>query len=104
MVRTTKAAGVSDIEAKIAKLKDRKAQLEKKNGERMVRLVRDSGLLDFEMPEEALLAALREIAGRFRAGTDEPGRDVDRAAHANGSQAGARAPAGTAEGEGRGRT
>jgi len=104
MERTTKAAGVSGIEAKIAKLKDRKTALEKKYGERMVRLVRDSGLPEFEISEAALLAALREVAGRFRTGTDEPSGDVDPAARANGAGPGPRAPADKAEGEVRGRT
>ena len=104
MERTTKAAGVSNIETKIAKLKDRKAMLEKKYGERMVRLVRDSGLLDIEISEAALLAALREVAGRFRAGTDEPGDKVDPAAGTTGAVPGPRAPSDKAEGEGRGRT
>ena len=103
MEKTTKAAGVSDIETKIAKLKDRKATLEKKYGERMVRLVRDSGLLDLEISEVTLLAALREVAGRFRAGTDEPSGKVDPAARTNRAVPGPRAPSDNAEGEGRGR-
>lgn len=103
MMKSTKTAGVLDIEAKIAKLKDRKAAIEKKNGERMVRLVRDSGLLELGVTEGELLAALREVAGRFRTGTVEPGNDVDLAARANGAGPGPRTPADKAEGESRGR-
>ena len=68
--KTRKTATVDDIDAQIAKLKEKRKLLQIRRTERITKAImkaaEDSGLNDVEIPDEALKLAFGEIVGRFR--------------------------------------
>jgi len=76
----------SKIREEIGKLQERLKQAETREAERIGRVALKAGLGEIEIEEAALLAALEELAGRFRAGD---GRTSGRKAAATGRSAGA---------------
>jgi hypothetical protein len=68
--KTRRPASVDDIDVQIAKLKEKRKQLQIKRTERIAKAImkaaEDSGLNDVEIPDEDLKLAFGEIVGRFR--------------------------------------
>ncbi len=59
---------ISDIDAQIEKLRDRRRTLIVKSAERFARAATKSGLAEIEITDEELDAVFGEIAARFRKG------------------------------------
>lgn len=57
---------VEDIDAQIAKLREKKQKLMAKETERLGRIAADAGLSSVEISDEELKTAFAEIAARFR--------------------------------------
>jgi hypothetical protein len=68
----TKASAEAEIDAKIAKLQEKKRALKKKAGERVARIAFDAGLMEIEVSDEALLAELISVVERFRKSGTKP--------------------------------
>lgn len=66
--RARHAAAISDIEAQIGKLLEKKKDLIRKRAERIAKLAGDAGLAELDVADDKLLEAFRELAGRFRGG------------------------------------
>ncbi|WDZ81332.1 TraC family protein (plasmid) [Ensifer adhaerens] len=64
-------SSISDIDAQIEKLRDRKRTLIVKSAERFARAATKSGLAEMEITDEELDAVFGEIAARFRKGEKE---------------------------------
>ena len=84
---TMKRSEKAEIDAKIAKLRERKKVLEKKEGERFAKLAAEAGLMEIEITDDDLLAGLVELAARFQAGA-KPSPAVVAAAQSPGKAAG----------------
>ena len=59
---------VSEIDAEIERLRERKKQIVLKENERFARAAMKAGLAELDIPEDALDAAFAEMAARFRKG------------------------------------
>ncbi len=59
---------ISDIDAQIEKLRERRRSLIVKSAERFARAATKSGLAEMEIADEELEAVFEEIAARFRKG------------------------------------
>lgn len=70
--RARHAVAISDIDAQMGKLLERKKELLRKRGERIAKLASDAGLAELDIPDDRLAEALREVAARFRGGTTKP--------------------------------
>lgn len=72
MARSDKDTGmaakssISDIDAQIEKLRERRRTVIAKSAERFARAATKSGLAEMEIPDEELDAVFEEIAARFR--------------------------------------
>jgi hypothetical protein len=85
---TMKRSEKAEIDAKIAKLRERKKVLEKKEGERFAKLAAEAGLMDIEISDDALRTGLEELAARFQATGTKPSPAVGAAAQSSGKAAG----------------
>ena len=54
------------LQARIAKLDELKLVLERKEDERFLSLIKQSGLYDIDLTNAEVLAGLKDLAGRFR--------------------------------------
>lgn len=61
-------SSLSEIDAQIEKLRERRKFLVVKAGERFARAAAKAGLVELEIPDEELDAICEEIAARFRKG------------------------------------
>ncbi|TCQ02439.1 TraC-like protein [Rhizobium sp. PP-F2F-G36] len=61
-------ASVSEIDAEIERLKERRKQIVLKDNERFARAAIKAGLAELDIPDDALDAAFAEMAARFRKG------------------------------------
>ncbi|AWI62206.1 MULTISPECIES: TraC family protein [Sinorhizobium] len=61
-------SSISDIDAQIEKLRERRRTLIVKSAERFARAATKSGLAEMEIADEELDAVFEEIAARFRKG------------------------------------
>jgi hypothetical protein len=77
----------SKIREEITRLQDQLKQAETREAERIGRLALKAGLGEVEVEDIELVAALEEVAVRFRRGSGRPGR-----------QAGASVPSGASQG------
>ncbi|MDW9700496.1 hypothetical protein GOC40_30775 [Sinorhizobium meliloti] len=59
-------SSISDIDAQIEKLRERRRTLIVKSAERFARAATKSGLAEMEIADEELDAVFEEIAARFR--------------------------------------
>ena len=59
-------SSISDIDAQIEKLRERRRTVIAKSAERFARAATKSGLAEMEIPDEELDAVFEEIAARFR--------------------------------------
>ncbi|PDT50329.1 TraC family protein [Sinorhizobium fredii] len=59
-------SSLSDLDAQIAKLRERRRLLIVKSAERFARAATKSGLAEMEIPDEEVDRILEEIAARFR--------------------------------------
>lgn len=64
----------SKIREEIARLQEQLKQAETREAERIGRLALKAGLGDIEIEERALVAALEEVAARFRKGSGRAAR------------------------------
>lgn len=64
--RARHAAVISDIDAQMAKLQERKKDVLRKRAERIAKLATDAGLAELDIADDQLTEAFREVAGRFR--------------------------------------
>lgn len=64
--RARHAAVISDIDAQMAKLLERKKDVLRKRAERIAKLATDAGLAELDIADDQLTAAFHEVAGRFR--------------------------------------
>ena len=69
--RMVTKTSISDIDAQIEKLRDRRRTLIVKSAERIARAATKSGLAEMEITDEELDAVFGEIAARFRKGEKE---------------------------------
>ena len=76
----------SKIREEIARLQEQLKAAETREAERIGRIALKAGLGDIEIDEEALLAALTEVAGTFRRGSNEGSAGKKRPAHAPSSE------------------
>jgi hypothetical protein len=90
MAEVSLKSELTDIDAKIEKLKERRKTLLKRAGERVARLATEAGLLDFDSSDDELRDGLAELAARRRgssksaapqAGPTREARPEDPAAH-----------------------
>ncbi|WP_092989904.1 TraC family protein [Rhizobium sp. NFR03] len=63
-----RALKVSDIDAEIERLRERRKQVILKDNERFARAAIKAGLVELDIPDDALDAAFAEMAARFRKG------------------------------------
>ncbi|GEC30893.1 F plasmid pilus formation [Sinorhizobium fredii USDA 205] len=61
-------SSLSDLDAQIAKLRERRRLLIVKSAERFARAATKSGLAEMEIPDEEVDRILKEIAARFQKG------------------------------------
>ncbi|WP_080581759.1 TraC family protein [Sinorhizobium fredii] len=61
-------SSLSDLDAQIAKLRERRRLLIVKSAERFARAATKSGLAEMEIPDEEVDRILEEIAARFQKG------------------------------------
>ncbi|WP_132537141.1 TraC family protein [Rhizobium sp. PP-F2F-G48] len=61
-----RASKVSDIDAEIERLRERRKQVILKDNERFARAAIKAGLAELDIPDDALDAAFAEMAARFR--------------------------------------
>ncbi|HQS47281.1 MAG: pilus assembly protein [Rhizobiales bacterium 24-66-13] len=66
-------SSLSEIDAQIEKLRERKKLLMVKAGERFARAAAKAGLVEMEIPDEELDTICEEIAARFRKGSKGKG-------------------------------
>lgn len=66
--RARHAAAISDIDAQIGKLIDKKKDLLRRRAERIAKLASDAGVAELDIADDQLMEAFRELAGRFRGG------------------------------------
>ena len=78
------------LQARIAKLDELKLVLERKEDERFLTLIKQSGLYDLDLTNAEVLAGLKDLAGRFR-GTAPERTGLDHASTQS-AQAGPSAP------------
>ena len=71
----------SRIREEIARLQEQLKAAETREAERIGRIALKAGLGDIEIDEEALLAALTDVAGTFRRGGNESSTGKKRTAH-----------------------
>ena len=71
----------SKIREEIARLQEQLKTAETREAERIGRIALKAGLGDIEIDEEALLAALTDVAGTFRRGNNEGSTGKKRTAH-----------------------
>ena len=71
----------SRIREEIARLQEQLKAAETREAERIGRIALKAGLGDIEIDEEALLAALTDVAGTFRRGSNEGSTGKKRTAH-----------------------
>ena len=71
----------SKIREEIARLQEQLKAAETREAERIGRIALKAGLGDIEIDEEALLAALTDVAGTFRRGGNEGSTGKKRTAH-----------------------
>ncbi|CAI9418693.1 hypothetical protein ANOBCDAF_04339 [Pleomorphomonas sp. T1.2MG-36] len=71
----------SKIREEIARLQEQLRAAETREAERIGRIALKAGLGDVEIDEEALLAALTDVAGTFRRGSNEGSTGKKRTAH-----------------------
>ena len=71
----------SRIREEIARLQEQLKAAETREAERIGRIALKAGLGDIEIDEEALLAALTDVAGTFRRGSNEGSAGKKRPAH-----------------------
>jgi uncharacterized protein YjbK len=68
--KTRKSTSINEIDAQIARLKEKRKQLQIRQTERITKAVlkaaEESGLLSLEIPEQDLKVAFGEIVRRFR--------------------------------------
>ena len=76
----------SRIREEIARLQEQLKAAETREAERIGRIALKAGLGDIEIDEEALLAALTEVAGTFRRGSNEASNGKKRTTHAPSSE------------------
>ncbi len=76
----------SRIREEIARLQEQLKAAETREAERIGRIALKAGLGDIEIDEEALLAALTDVAGKFRRGSNEGSTGKKRTAHAHSSE------------------
>jgi hypothetical protein len=70
--RARHAVAISDIDAQMGKLLERRKDLLRKRGERIAKLASDAGLAELDIADDRLVEAFRELASRFRGGTTKP--------------------------------
>ncbi|WP_132537254.1 TraC family protein [Rhizobium sp. PP-F2F-G48] len=63
---------ISDIDAEIERLRERRKQVIMKDNERFARAAIKAGLAELDIPDDALDAAFAEMAARFRKGRAKP--------------------------------
>lgn len=68
-------AELDEIDRKIAALKSKRQALEKKAGERLMRIAREVGLLGLSLSDGELRESLKEVAARFRSETKSENGD-----------------------------
>ncbi|MEP9356337.1 TraC family protein [Xanthobacter sp. KR7-65] len=66
-------SSLSEIDAQIEKLRERRKFMVVKAGERFARAAAKAGLVELEIPDEELDAICEEIAARFRKGAKAKG-------------------------------
>ena len=71
----------SKIREEIARLQEQLKAAETREAERIGRIALKAGLGDIEIDEEALLAALTDVAGRFRCEDNEGSTGKKQSAH-----------------------
>ena len=76
----------SKIREEIARLQEQLKAAETREAERIGRIALKAGLGDIEIDEEALLAALTDVAGTFRRGSNEGSTGKKRTTHAPSSE------------------
>ena len=76
----------SKIREEILKLQEQLKAAETREAERIGRIALKAGLGDIEIDEEALLAALTDVAGTFRRGSNEGSTGKKRTEHAPSSE------------------
>ena len=76
----------SKIREEIARLQEQLKSAETREAERIGRIALKAGLGDIEIDEEALLAALTDVAGTFRRGSNGGSTGKKRTAHAPSSE------------------
>lgn len=81
--RTNRRASISDIDAQIIELQNRRKELMGKQAERLGRIAMAAGLADLDIDDSELKAAFGEIAARFRGRTPKPGQPVNSTEPAN---------------------
>ena len=63
---------VAEIDAQIEKLRTKKAAVLKRESDRVARIAGSSGLLELGLEDDALLAAFKDVAARFRDKASKP--------------------------------
>ena len=63
-----KKTSVSEIDAEIERLRERRKQIVLRDNERFARAAIKAGLAELDIPDDALDAAFAEMAARFRKG------------------------------------
>lgn len=76
----------SKIREEIARLQEQLKAAETREAERIGRIALKAGLGDIEIDEEALLASLTDVAGRFRRGSNEGSNGKKRTVHSPSSE------------------
>lgn len=66
--RARHTAAISDIDAQIGKLVEKKKNLLRRRAGRIAKLAGDAGLAELDIADDQLMEAFRELAGRFRGG------------------------------------
>ena len=78
MARAKVHGKLAKLQARMAKLEELRLDLERREDERYLALIKQSGLYDLDVTNAEVLAGLKDLAGRFqrsaqkRSGLDQP--------------------------------
>jgi len=78
-------ATITNIDAKIEKLREKKRSLQKKVTERVARLAIEAGLMDVDVSDDELRAGFKDLAARFQKTPMEPVGEADATDHGVGT-------------------
>ena len=82
MARAKVHGKLAKLQARMAKLEELKLDLERREDERYLALIKQSGLYDLDVTNAEVLAGLKDLAGRFRGTANERTQHDHHPAHA----------------------